>query len=110
MERQEFEKKFMKIIKEKTTLRTRCENALRDYFRFVDDHKIFQYKSYEQILAGLKALRVQPDDTTHLDSENAYGMFSPHTNLMMLKPNPAPATFIHELTHALSSQRRESFD
>ena len=110
MERQEFEKKFMKIIKEKTTLRTRCENALRDYFRFIDNHKIFQYKSYEQILAGLKTLRVQPDDTTHLDSENAYGMFSPHTSLMMLKPNPAPATFIHELTHSLSSQRRESFD
>lgn len=110
MEREEFEKRFMKLMKEKITLRTRCENALRDYFRFIDDHKIFHYKSYEQLLANLQTIRIQSDATTYLNIENSRGQFSPIANLIMLKPNPNPSTFIHELTHALSSQRLMSFD
>ena len=110
MNKTEFEKKFIETIKEKLPLRACCEYALRDYLRFIDDHKIYEYKTYDQLLAIARAIRIQGDATVYLDQKKSRGMFSSSTYLLMLKPNPNPSTLVHELTHALSSKRRISFD
>ena len=52
MNKTEFEKKFLATLKQKTTISKNCENQLRNYLRFIDDHKIYEYKSYEQLLSA----------------------------------------------------------
>lgn len=110
MNKSEFEKKFLETIKEKMLLKTRCEYALRDYLRFIDDHKIYEYKPYDQLLAVVREIRIRDNETDYLNKKNYYGAFSPSTFLLTLRPNPSPSTFVHELTHALSSRRRVLFD
>lgn len=110
MNKAEFEKKFLETIKEKMPLLPKSESALRNYFHFIDDHKIYEYKSYEELLGVVKSMRVQADASAYLSREKASGIFSYITYLMMLRPSPNPKTFIHELTHALSSTRQTTFD
>lgn len=110
MNRAEFEKKFLDTIKEKMPLLPKSESALRNYFHFIDDHKIYEYKSYDQLLEVVKNIRVQADASPYLDRNKSSGIFSFVTYLMMLKPSPNPRVFIHELTHALSSARQTTFD
>lgn len=110
MNKAEFEKKFLETIKEKMPLLPKSESALRNYFHFIDDHKIYEYKSYEELLEVVKSMRVQADASAYLSREKASGIFSYITYLMMLRPSPNPKTFIHELTHALSSTRQTTFD
>lgn len=110
MNKAEFEKKFLETIKEKMPLKARCEYALRDYLRFIDDHKIYEYKPYDQLLAVVRETRIRDNETDYLNKKNYCGAFSPATFLLTLRPNPNPSTFVHELTHVLSSKRRISFD
>ena len=110
MNRAEFEKKFLDTIKEKMPLLPKSESALRNYFHFIDDHKIYEYKSYDQLLEVVKNIRVQADASAYLDRNKSSGVFSFITYLMMLKTSPNPRVFIHELTHALSSTRQTTFD
>ena len=110
MNKAEFEKKFLETIKEKMQLLPKSESALRNYFHFIDDHKIYEYKSYEDLLEVIKNIRVQADASAYLSREKASGIFSYITYLMMLRPSPNPRVLIHELTHALSSTRQTTFD
>lgn len=110
MNRAEFEKKFLDTIKEKMPLLPKSESALRNYFHFIDDHKIYEYKSYEDLLEVIKNIRIQADASAYLDRNKSSGVFSFITYLMMLKKSPNPRVFIHELTHALSSTRQTTFD
>ena len=76
MNRAEFEKKFLDTIKEKMPLLPKSESALRNYFHFIDDHKIYEYKSYDQLLEVVKNIRVQADASPYLDRNKSSGIFS----------------------------------
>ena len=106
MNKTEFEKKFLATLKQKTTISKNCENQLRNYLRFIDDHKIYEYKSYEQLLSALQHLTIQPNANDYLARSKAVGMFCSSTRMLMLRTKNSAADFIHELTHALSSHRQ----
>lgn len=106
MNKTEFEKKFLATLKQKTTISKDCENQLRNYLRFIDNHKIYEYKSYEQLLSALQHLTIQPNANDYLAQSKAVGMFCSSTRLLMLGTKNSAADFIHELTHALSSHRQ----
>lgn len=109
MTRKEFEDKFIKILNDKVVLRTNWKNALKHFLAFFDDHKLYNYKSYEQILSSLKNLQFYVDE-----KNNILGRKCPGTRAMYvgeihaivfgkdyLKKQTNPSTFMHELFHAL---------
>ncbi len=115
MNKVEFEKRFMEIAKQKFGARSSWENALRDMLKFFDDHKIYEYKSHERLLQCLRDINFDPNATQYLDDVVANGAFSTHSNQLFLKKKHHqrqndPQTFIHELTHALSFDRKTFFD
>lgn len=115
MDKLEFEKRFMKIAKDKFGTRASWDNALRDLLKFIDDHKIYEYKSYEMLLSSLQSTRLNPNATNYLNGVGAKGMFALDTSQIFLiqkhhERQNNPRVFIHELLHALSFERKEFFD
>lgn len=115
MDKLEFEKRFMKIAKDKFDTRASWDNALRDLLKFIDDHKIYEYKSYEMLLSSLQSTRLNPNATNYLNGVGAKGMFALDTSQIFLikkhhERQNNPRIFIHELLHALSFERKEFFD
>lgn len=115
MDKLEFEKRFMKIAKDKFDTRASWDNALCDLLKFIDDHKIYEYKSYERLLQCLRDVNFEPNASLYLENLNAGGCFTIDTKLLLLrekhhKRQNYPSTFIHELIHALSFDQKEFFD
>ena len=115
MNKIEFEKKFMEIAKQKFDMRSNWENALRNMLKFFDDHKIYEYKPYENLLHSLRSITFVPNATKYLEDIVANGAFLTYSNQLFLKKKHYQRqndsqTFIHELTHALSFERKIFFD
>lgn len=109
MNKVEFEQKFLQILTNKINIRGNWINAIKDLLHFIDEHKIYEYKSYESILFTLKDLKIFTNAQNYLEDQGAGGIYERNLKTIMLKEKHYKRqnyaeTFIHELVHALSSE------
>ncbi len=115
MTKQEFEKRFLEIIKQKINLKAGWENALKDLLRFVDNHKIYEFRTYEDILESVRNVKFLTNCQGFLDKSGYKACYHNGLNVITVgkkfydRQNYC-STLVHELIHAISSDYRVEYD
>lgn len=121
MEKNEFEQKFLEKLKQKTWSKSPRNNDLQEnlknYLKFIDEHKIYEYVPYENILKKIDDTEFKEDEHGILRLSNALAFYDQELERVVFssKKNGKhnrnfSSTVIHELTHALSAQVNKTFD